>query len=79
MKHSLTKSPRTSFWGTLAAIGGAVAAFSPEPISKKVGAIAAAVGTSMLGVHARDHKNNDVTPEEIRIRRSKRPSCAPLM
>lgn len=49
------KSRATTFWGTMAAVSGAVLTFSPEPISKTVAGVLAAISTAMLGVVARDH------------------------
>lgn len=49
-------SRRTTFWGTLAAVAGAYATFTPEPTSKAVAGAVAALATAFLGISARDHK-----------------------
>lgn len=50
------KSRRTTIWGTLAAVAGAYATFTPDPTSKAIAGGVAALATALLGISARDHK-----------------------
>lgn len=54
----MNSSPKTTWCGVLALIGGTVAAFNFHPLATKIGQCLAAIAGGCIGIFARDHSND---------------------